>query len=85
MATPASQRRQSNRARPPAERPSRPGDVGMKLPGAGVTVPQRHPKASSGSAECFALRVGLRFPGQVRNRRAVAHLRLKVGYGSDDA
>jgi hypothetical protein len=30
MATPASQRRQSNRARPPDERPSRPGDVGMR-------------------------------------------------------
>ena len=46
MATPASQRRQSNRARPPAERPSRPEDVGMKTTRrGGVTVPQRHPQS----------------------------------------
>jgi hypothetical protein len=61
MATPASQRRQSNRTRPPAERPSRPEDVGMKTTRRGESrCLSATPKASNGSAECLpSARAGL--------------------------
>jgi hypothetical protein len=49
MATPASQRRQSNLTRPPAERPWRPEDIGMKTTRRGESrCLSATPKASNG-------------------------------------